>query len=706
MDLSGTWRAALADDDLRRDAVQPEYDDSGWEQIEVPGHWRSTPAFAGSDGPLIYRTRFELDTGPEQARHWLELDGIFYQGDVWLDGAYLGDPEGYFFPHAYEITDLARMAPEHALFVEATCAPQKDKTAKRNITGVFQHWDCIDADWNPGGLWRPVRVERTGPVRINRMRVICHEANEDRAVLQLVAELDTAEARNVRIRTTVDDRVEREFGHGLARGANEVTWQFGIDRPALWWPWALGDQPLTDLTVTVYVDDQVSHARTARTGLRQVGLHKWALSVNGERLFAKGANLAPTRRELGEATPAELHRDVLLAREAGLDLVRLHAHVSRPELYDAADELGVLVWQDFPLQWGYARSVRHQATRQATAMVDLLSHHPSIAVWCGHNEPMALDLGPGQPLDVGKLAPAVAASVVLPSWNRSVLDRRVKRAIERADASRPVIPHSGVLPHPPKLDGTDSHLYFGWYWGEERGLPGFAATVPRMVRFVSEFGAQAVPESAAFMDPERWPELDWSALGRHHALQKEVFNARVPPGDYPTFDEWRAATQRYQATVLKHHVEHLRRLKYRPTGGFAMFLLNDAQPAVTWSVLDHKREAKLGYHALTEACRPVIVVADRLPDQLEPGASVALDVDVVNDLRQDLHDAEVTARVSWPGGGHAWRWRGDVAADNAVRVGVVRFVVPDVAGELALDLDLVCGNVVASNRDTARLVPA
>ena len=61
------WRAALADDDLRRDAVQPEYDDDGWEPIAVPGHWRSAPAFADSDGPLIYRTRFELDTGPEHA---------------------------------------------------------------------------------------------------------------------------------------------------------------------------------------------------------------------------------------------------------------------------------------------------------------------------------------------------------------------------------------------------------------------------------------------------------------------------------------------------------------------------------------------------------------------------------------------------------------------------------------------------------------
>ena len=38
MDLSGTWRAAIADDDLRRSAFALDFDDDGWEPIEVPGH--------------------------------------------------------------------------------------------------------------------------------------------------------------------------------------------------------------------------------------------------------------------------------------------------------------------------------------------------------------------------------------------------------------------------------------------------------------------------------------------------------------------------------------------------------------------------------------------------------------------------------------------------------------------------------------------
>ncbi len=54
----------------------------------------------------------------------------------------------------------------------------------------------------------------------------------------------------------------------------------------------------------------------------------------------------------------------------------------------------MLLWQDLPLQWGYSRTVRQEARRQAREAVDLLAHHPSLFVWCGHNEPMALDIEP------------------------------------------------------------------------------------------------------------------------------------------------------------------------------------------------------------------------------------------------------------------------------------------------------------------------
>ncbi|MEO6123542.1 MAG: hypothetical protein ABIR32_07500, partial [Ilumatobacteraceae bacterium] len=448
----------------------------------------------------------------------------------------------------------------------------------------------------------------------------------------------------------------------------------------------------------------VSDRRVRRLGLRRVACDNWIFSVNGERLFLKGANLAPTRLDIASATPADLRRDVELGREAGLDLLRVHGHISAQPLYDAADELGMLLWQDFPLQWSYARDVRRRAVTQATEAVFELGHHPSIITWSAHNEPS------GSTISISNDAPSwqsklrYVAGQQLPTWNKNILDRWVKRALEKADESRPVTSHSGVMPHLPEVAGTDSHLSFGWSHGDERELPGFAAAFPRMVRFVSEFGAQAVPDSSEFIDASGWPALDWDVLENEYGLQRTVMDRFVQPDSYETFAEWRDATQRYQASLLRHHIETLRRLKYHPTGGFALFMLNDSSPSISWSILDHKRRPKLAYYAVTEACRPVIAVADRLPAAVAPGDCIALDVHVVNDLRAAVVDATLRAHLRWSNGEHEWAFTGTVEPDSVARISVLQFVVPDAPGDLWLDLTLEGDDIATTNRDQTIIV--
>ncbi len=632
MELSGAWRANAADDELRRAGIGLDVDDDDWLEVEVPGHWRTHPKLATSDGPILYRRRFELAAPDQGMRRWITFDGIFYQADVWLDGAYLGDPEGYFFPHSFDVTALCRLGDDHVVAVEVTCNPERGTSGRRNITGLFQHSEAVDRSWNPGGLWGPVLVYDTGPVKLDRLRVLCRDADDTRAHLRVAASVDSDTARSVVLRTTADDQVIAETEHPLAAGTNEIEWAVDLDRPRLWWPRALGDQPLTDVGVEVMVDGAVSDRRARRTGMREVAWNDWVCSINGERLFLKGANVLPTRPGLADASPAAVRRDVELAVEAGLDVLRIQAHIAGHELYRAADELGVLLLQDFPLQWGYARQIRREAVRQAREAVNALGHHPSIVQWCAHDEPVA-DAPQVEPTGrVGRVRRLVAQQ--LPSWNKSILDRWIKRAFEQADPSRPAVAHGGVVPHLPQLDGTDTHLWLGWHRGEVGELADVAHLVPRLVRFVSEFGAQSVPGSAErFVDVSVWPNLDWEMLREHHGLEVETMLERVPPTDHPTFGSWRTATQRNQADVLRHHIETLRRLKYRPTGGFCFSWLADPSPMISASVLDDERSPKLAWQAVVDACRPVVVITDPLPGIVAPGQSIGLDVHVVNDLR-------------------------------------------------------------------------
>ena len=475
-----------------------------------------------------------------------------------------------------------------------------------------------------------------------------------------------------------------------------------VEKPDLWWPSTLGSQPLYDVQVTVKLDGVSSDSETRRTGFRSFELKNWIASVNGERIFLKGTNFGPGDADLSTISRDDYRRDLVLAKNAGLDLVRVHGHVAHPHLYEEADKLGMLIFQDFPLQWGHSRSIRAQAVRQATALVHQFGHHPSIVLWNGHNEPFSYDQPPGQHNDAGSNATygsLTSLSHQLPSWNRSILDRSVKRSFEKADPTRPAIAHSGVAPHFPQLDGTDSHLWFGWRHGKISDLPVLGLRVPRLLRFVSEFGAQSVPdddEMAIACGAMNFPDVNQQVLSEKFGAQLALLEQYAPIHGEATWADWVQRSQIRQAEVVRHTIEILRTLKYKPTGGFCQFLFADALPYVSCAILDHRRKPKKAWDALSAANRPVIVVADLHDDEMSVGTTKCA-IHVVSDLRTRIEPATLTMEWRAPGmNTERWSFTGDFEPDSVTKVAET-FLVANNQGTATLALELRGPDVHAIN---------
>lgn len=149
--------------------------------------------------------------------------------------------------------------------------------------------------------------------------------------------------------------VDHELCHPAAHGENRVEWTIDIPDPERWWPHRLGDQPLHPLSCALVVDDVVQDQRSCHTAFREVKMQNWHLLVNDVRIFAKGVVMLP---QPGDASIRQVRADVEAAKALGFDMIRLVAHVAHPEVYDAADELGMLIWQEMPLRGVMARSVR------------------------------------------------------------------------------------------------------------------------------------------------------------------------------------------------------------------------------------------------------------------------------------------------------------------------------------------------------------
>jgi beta-mannosidase len=329
-----------------------------------------------------------------------------------------------------------------------------------------------------------------------------------------------------------------------------------------------------------------------------------------------------------------------------MNMLRVHAHVDHPAFYEAADLAGILLWQDFPLQWLYHREVLPEAQRQAFWMIELLGNHPAVAIWCMHNEALyTADTADERIITLLR----IYFSVFVWNWNRDVLDTKLAQVAETADGIRPVVRSSGEYAVPLIRPGTDTHFYFGWYlkvYGMLRSWDAVIRRFPRNIRFVTEFGAQSFPnlESCVkFMDADI-AKIDWQHLAERHHFQPDMLGHWLDWRAAQSLEELIRITQDYQITINRYYIDRLRYHKYRPTGGMLPFMFNDSNPAIQWSIVDYWRVPKRSYDAMRLALSPQYVFALLDRDQYPAGQPVELPIYIVNDAQQNL-PAQVVARL-------------------------------------------------------------
>jgi beta-mannosidase len=630
-----------------------------WTPIRVPWHWQLEDAFAAYEGLVLYRCRFSAGRLPEGAMLSLRFGGVYYAARVWLNGAYLGDHEGYFSAFEFDVTDDVVTDGENELLVEVFSPEESDENDRKTIGGVWARWDGMAPHINPGGIFKEVGLVVDGGVRIRSLAATADHTGRGVAHVNLYCRYNTRARLVGRVRPLDFEAQGVEFEREVRLEEGEHRFEIGFRLPdvRVWSTWDRGEQALYELVMSCDGAEEQT-----RFGASTVELRDWKVYLNGERIFLRGINYLPSDAYPARATEELLRKDASLVRGAGMNAVRVHAHVSDSAFYEACDELGLLVLQDFPLQWTHRRSIFGPAVAQAGEMARTLRGNPSVGIYLAHDEPFFV-APPEKWSLLGLLR--TAAEVLSPRWmlwQRRVLDPAVVRAISEEDDARPVIDAAG---HPL----TTNHLYFGWYYGKFRDLERVVKVFPVFSRFPTEYGAQALPDPESL--EEIWPSgtpPDWSVLSLNYRLQIQRMARYVPwRGDRMLFLR---ESQRYQAEVLKHATELFRRRKYGPTGGTFAFMLNDPAPAVSWSVVDWRRRPKSAYEALLAAMGPVLICAEYPKERYEVGARISLPLFIINDFSREL------GRVSWEwdllvGGSSVARGAGEtrVPKDCVMRIG-------------------------------------
>ncbi|NDU99626.1 glycoside hydrolase family 2 protein [Pseudoroseicyclus sp. CLL3-39] len=490
-------------------------------------------------------------------------------------------------------------------------------------------------DWNialaPFGLYGRAEIVAADAPRIERLEVE-QEHSEGLVTLTVTAYIAGAEGETCRL----------SFAGQELEGAVEgggITAIFDIENPRLWWPAGLGEQHLHDLEVHC----GEAFARR-RIGLRQIELvteaddagTSFMLQVNGEPVFARGANWIPADALAGRITEAGTRDLLQSAVDANMNMIRVWGggRYEPDSFYDACDELGLMVWQDFmfacnlyPSTPDFLANVDAEVREQAGR----LHHHACVALWCGDNELIgALTWFPESRDNRDRY---------LVNYDR--LNRTIEAALSETAPGATWWP-SSPSPGPMNFgdawhDDSAGDMHFWSVWHENREFDHYRDVSPR---FCSEFGFQSYPSLNAikrFAAPEDWNisnpifESHQKNVGGNERIAATMFRYFRWPENFEDF-VWLSQIQ--QGLAIKTAVTHWRSLKPHCMGTL-YWQLNDTWPVCSWSSLDHGGDWKLMHHMAQSFYAPVLATA-------VPRKDGSIDIVGISDRLEDV-DLTVTA---------------------------------------------------------------
>ena len=111
--------------------------------------------------------------------------------------------------------------------------------------------------------------------------------------------------------------------------------------------------------------------------------------LNGERLLIRGTHRHEETAGLGAALPNAMHwHDMQMIKDMGANFVRLAHYPQDPEVYRAADKLGLILWDELPWCRGGKGGAEWEKNTEdyLRNMIAQNRNHPSIAFWSLGNE--------------------------------------------------------------------------------------------------------------------------------------------------------------------------------------------------------------------------------------------------------------------------------------------------------------------------------
>jgi beta-mannosidase len=676
VDLTGKWEFKQYPASARR---MRDLDSADWLQTSVPCsifssliaadkikqddiNARPEDFFWVSEKLWIYRKIF--DAPAELLNHDrvdLVFDGLDTIASIWLNDKLIGKTNNMFIPFRFDVTALLKSR-NNSLLVKFEPAVQYAKRLMSRYTS-FSESDFINPyrvyirkaqyqfgwDWCPGlpgcGIWRPVHLEGTKKARFADLHVRTVDCNHRYADIKIAVKLDTVTEEEFLCKLTLSCS-EQAIEHNLTfrPGEDSQSTVIRIKSPLLWWPAGYGQQNLYHLALVLLNGDEIIDQTQKDIGIRTAKLNrspdeygeKFQFEINGQPVFAKGANWVPASIFAGAVGSSDYEKLLSAAAKSNINMLRVWGggYYEAEKFYELCDHLGIMIWQDFMFACAYYPDRRwflEEVEKEAAIIIKRLRNHPCLVLWCGNNEIDWLHhagcLGKGKKF-----------------YGKAIYHRLLPQLAAELDPDTDYIPTTPLGEKDEFKTGKTLTTHNWGVWSGHQPVRQYQCLPEDVPRFVTEFGMQSLPHIKTiknFCPPEQLHIGSYSIEKHNYQLDG---NSRLYRyigdlfGTAENLEQFVYFSQITQARGVKAYVEHLRAHNFR-NNGVLFWQFNDCCPAISWSAIDVTGEPKaLYYYAKRFFCKLLIAVVSE-PEKVQlglPSALHPLKVIVINDSEQPI----------------------------------------------------------------------
>lgn len=551
---------------------------------------------------FIYRREFTVPKDWTKKHVFLNMDGINWKADIFMNGRKIDRIEGAFCRGRVEITPYLHTGTNIlAVEIEPNAHPGAIKEKNEQNTdfngGILGAdnptfhatigWDWISTIRGRNiGIWNDVYLTTSGSVSVHNPNVqTLLNLPDTLATITPQIMLHNAERNNVQgiLRGWIGDIhfekdvVIRALSDTLITFSPDEFPQLRARQMNLWWPNGYGSPYLYDAGFSFDQERKCSDSIHYKVGIRQFHYADTAralkIYVNGRRFIPLGGNWGFSENNLNYRG-REYNIAVRYHRDMNFNTIRNWVgQTGDEEFYEACDRYGIVVWQDFWLanpSDGPDPQDERMFLRNAYDYILKIRNHPSVGLYCGRNEgypPLSLDTMLRK--FVGLLHPGIC-------YISSSADE-------------------GVSGHGPYY-ALPAQDYFNRQTGKlhtERGMP-CVMNIESLKRTLS-------PE-ALWPQQKQWGQHDYVMAGAQRGAEfnrliERHFGHPQTATDFTTLAQW----INYDGYRAMFESDSKHRM------GLLLWMSHPCWPSMTWQTYDYYFEPTAAYFGCKKACEPLHV---------------------------------------------------------------------------------------------------